>query len=295
MFDEFQIKKYIDSYLISKLDKSISTRQTYSKTLNEFLFFCKVQKSCDFSLSFFQNYLQYLKEAKKMEQNSLKTYLSGLSGFLKYLIQNGIINSNNLKQIKITRKHSFNILSFITVSQLNILLDSIGKKNIQDARDRAIIAIIATTGLDENRILELKFNDFKMFRKKYILAIPDDSSNQISVPIADFVHDILLDYNLMRTKIKNCSDDNLFVSFSNRTLNKKLTERGIQEMIKIRFMNSELSHNEKISKTSLTLKNTGAIYLAGVCKKIEDLMAITGYKHRQTAERFYNFSAKIRK
>jgi hypothetical protein len=93
------------------------------------------------------------------------------------------------------------------------------------------------------------------------------------------------EYLFERDKDAPGKDSPLFASHSNRSANKPITIRGLREMLKQRIEQSNINETEKINFTPLALRQSGAVYLASIGKKPEEIMSVLQLKFKPSAER----------
>jgi site-specific recombinase XerD len=288
--DSRQLQNLINDYLLSIAGLSRQTLKTYQKALSEFSFFFEVDKNFLFSVNDINRYRKYLEQRKRMQAHSIKTYLTALRRFLDFLLKMNLIDSNPAKKVHYKILSANTVISFLSSSQISRLVGSIDKKTIVGLRDIAIIQTIATTGCSEEDLASLICSNFRLFRKKFYLDIArhNVADKKISLDIPDSTCAVLQDYLFERDKNTPPPDSPLFFSYSNRSQFSPLTIRGVRNMIKQRLSTSGLNNPKKGNYSPLSLRQSGALYLASMGKTPEELMEILNIRFKPTALRYYD-------
>ena len=283
-----ELKLLSEEFIGTYSDKSLQTIKTYQKALNEFLFFYDVDKEFYFDSEDVIRYKNYLQTRKRMQDYSIHTYLTALRRFFNYLKNKSILTTNPAKDIKQKLNRKNGKTSFLTSKQIKSITDNISRKQIPGLRDIAVIGLISCTGRAESDLSAMKCSDFKIFRKNYIIVFKRNNE-ECRLILPDHIGMAINEYLFERDKGAPSKDSPLFASHSNRSANQAITIRGLREMLKQRIEQSSINETESINFTPLALRQSGAVYLASIGKKPEEIMSVLQLKFKPTAERNSGF------
>ena len=125
--------------------------------------------------------LRYLTEKRGVSPQTVGDYLSALSGLYKYLIWEGLAESNPippfreryLRNYKNSRNHSASKRKLISVEEMAMLINS-----VLDPRDRAIITLLAKTGIRRRELIDIDLNDVNWIEQSIELKPKAKRSNR---------------------------------------------------------------------------------------------------------------------
>lgn len=276
-----QIESHIQGFIESYKANSKETQLTYKRALNEFLRYFNAGSNFAFLVKDIKNYTKYLEKKKKLEPVSVRTYLTSLRRFCKYLQSNGIIEKNPATRIEYKISEHSEHRNFLTVHEINRLLSSFNDTDYISLRDKTMIILIVFAYATESELINAKVSDLYHFRKKWYFK-----KNDQKIQLPDFASVYLKQYceYLMPAAENNLP---LFVSTSNRSKNKPLTVRGIREALMQRIKNPAAALN---GFTPHTLRQTAAVYLAYKDYSLKEIMAIFHLKHSPTAKKYFKWA-----
>lgn len=280
--DREELELHINRFIESCSEKSLQTRLTYRRSLNDFIYFFNNQRSFGFLVEDIKKYRKYLRYRKRVSDHTVVTYLSALRQFCSYLTLNGILEKNPALRIKIKRKEKQPPISFLTMKESMKLLSIIDLTTLSGQRDMAIISLMLGCGISERDIVNANVGDvFKPRHKWYFRKLIDKKI---------FDYPIDKDYwpyftNYIMKEGEGHGGTPLFVSYSNRSKNMRMTVRGVRENI-FRHLQKSGIKRDGLRLTTLTIRNTGAIILAKSGIKNEELKLRLGIKGEDIAERY---------
>jgi integrase/recombinase XerC len=154
------------SYL--KLQKRFSplTVQSYSLNLNQFFAFLKeeytVQNFSEISHHLIRDFISKMMDAG-LSATSVNQKISTLRSFFKYLLRNGLTDTNPTQKIRgpKTPKH---LPAFVDVEQLEKISQLEGhKSDFENLRDKLIIDVLYQTGMRRAELIGLQENDVDIY------------------------------------------------------------------------------------------------------------------------------------
>ena len=224
------IKQAIDGFLLScKVEgKSYGTIECYSDKLKGFLWYATNYKwPKDISAMTTQHlreFLAYLRETphrfnsicpramKPINNTTIQKYYRAISALLKWSINEGILETNNLAKIKVPRAEKEVVKSLIhtEVNQIISALDN----TFEGIRNKAIILILVDCGLRLGELLNLKIIDINM--EQQLLKV-DGKTGERVVRYGSTTAKALKRYLKIRTRIDG-SNDSLWLTDKGVTL-----------------------------------------------------------------------------
>ncbi len=235
------INDFID-YLVVEKGLSINTQDSYRFDMQEFTNYLnkkKINNLEDIKEQDLINYLEYLKNEKKLQPRSIERHLTTLRSLYKYLVKNEIVKSDitlNIDNMKLGR-HLPDVLSIEEVDNLlNIEI-----KSPYDIRTKAMLEIMYSSGLRVSELVNLELSDIDVYNDT--ILINGKGSKERIVPIGDVAKKYLHDYLEIRNSLikrKNGNPNKLFLNNHglpitrngfNFLLNNILKEKGIKKKV----------------------------------------------------------------
>lgn len=129
-----------------------------------------------------REYIRVLREERKVTLATIENHLSSISSFLEYLVWEGIVESNvapavrkrYLKHYKNGDSGDSHSRKLITIEQLKLLIDS-----IMVPRDKAIILLLAKTGIRRGELISIDVGDVDLVSLKIVLKRKAKRSNRL--------------------------------------------------------------------------------------------------------------------
>ena len=184
-----ELSKLIEEYLFfidTGLGRSASTVNGYRIYLHKFLRASKellnkeIPKAEDINEKLIANYSEWLNNAeggngKKIKPSTQSYHFSALRSFVEYLKDQGIstVNPETIEPIKYPRS----TVKYISVFDVNTLLESIDRSSVIGLRDYAIIELLYSGGLRASEIALLDRNTFN--HRGRSIVIPSNRSKQL--------------------------------------------------------------------------------------------------------------------
>ena len=285
------------SFLQDCTTRNPKTLCTYRVALQSFQKFLQSNNLNVINIASLNKFRDYLLQTKKLKENTVHTYFTGLSRFFHYLIKRRIINYNPVKDIKykITKKNSK--IRFFTHNQIDKIISGIDDTTIHGLRDIALIHIITQTGLKESKVINLKIKHLIHYGKYWYLQFHEANNSKYNTKIrlSNSLIAALETYFKQRGVSLKHKEEHLFISNSNRSKNQQISERSIREIVKRRIQNSSLKKKHKNKLTPVTLRNTGIINVIARINSRDQIKEFFGIKLDSTLDRYLELAKAISK
>ncbi len=127
-----------------------------------------------------REFLRYLKFEKRTSYKTLENYFSALSTFYDYLAYEEIVPANTVLPFRrrYLRRYKSDdeqyVRRLLSIEEMSKLVNS-----ILDPRDKAIIVLLAKTGIRRNELIKLDVDDIKWESYKIVLKRAPKRSNRI--------------------------------------------------------------------------------------------------------------------
>jgi len=162
---------------------SSNTVLSYSRDLKKlFQFFQKEKihwlKAGEEDLIRFIHYLS----RSSLSARSLARLISSLKSFYKFLVLDGMIKKNPAVNLS-SPKTWFSLPKFLTMSEVDLLLNQPDEKDIHGIRDKAMLELLYATGLRVSELITLKINNLNL-EDGFLLCMGKGGKERI-VPIGD--------------------------------------------------------------------------------------------------------------
>ena len=128
-----------------------------------------------------QDFLKYLKQKRKLSVKRMENYFSGLNAFYDYLTFEGIITvkppvveirKRYIRRYK--RESEPSKRKLITITEMATLINS-----ILDIRDKAIVVVLAKTGIRRQELVTLDTSDIDWRDNSITLKVTSKRSNRV--------------------------------------------------------------------------------------------------------------------
>ena len=279
------INDFID-YLVLEKGLSVNTQESYRFDLIEFTNYLnkkKINNLKNIKENDLIDYLEYLKEEKKLASRSIERHLTTLRTLYKYLIKNEIVDNDitlNIDNLKLGR-HLPDVLS---VPEVDNLLD-IKISSIYDIRTKAMLEIMYSSGLRVSELVNLELEDIDMYNDT--ILINGKGSKERIVPIGDYAKKYLKDYLDVRNQLikkKNGNPNKLFLN--NHGL--PITRNGFN------FLLNNILKDKGINKkvTPHTLRHSFATHMLDNGADLRSIQELLGHSDIVTTRIYTHISKK---
>lgn len=201
--------------------------------------------------------------ADKKSPATIQLYLTSAKIFFRWLAMEGIYTNiaDHLKaKVKVNHEHKKDAL---TAAQAGKLIQGVSGKSLKSKRDRAILALMASTGL---RCVEVNRADvadmINQFGKTYLLIQgKGHSSKDAKVLLPAQVEALIRDYLQARGTVEG--NQPLFTSCANRNFGARISTQSISKMIKANLRAAGFD-TPRLTAHSLRHTAATAMIIAGV-------------------------------
>jgi integrase/recombinase XerD len=223
-----QITRFLD-YLYLEKNLSLNTIYAYKTDLKLFSSFLESVKGVSITNVDQNLLLRYLTFCQKSGSGTrtIARYISSIRAFFKFLFDENLILRDPTVNIQ-TPKITLNPPEYLTLEEVDLLLNIPKENTVLGQRDRTIIELMYSCGLRVSEIAELKTGNIS-YEDEYILIFGKGRKERI-VPFGNQARGLLKRYRdwsriiLLRGKIR----DTFFLNFRGDPLSRK----GIWKMIK---------------------------------------------------------------
>jgi len=223
----------IEDFIRSQ-DVKTSSKETYRKSLKQFLLYSTERNLQDPTREDILNYKTYLLNDKKLSPTTVTSYLVAVRKFFEW-VESEKLYPNIAKSIKGAKRPKGFRKDVLTVAQIKDVLSNIDRSDLEGKRDYALINLLVRTGLRTIEIQRALIEDLRQEGGEAVLFIQgkgrdlkDDFvllTNETLKPIREY----------LKERGKVGEKDPLFSSHSNKNKGKGLTTRSIRRIVKKRL------------------------------------------------------------
>jgi len=218
--------KYLNEfiqYLEVERNYSNNTIKSYKNDLKEFFDYTEKDLT-DVKNRDIRIFIEYLYDIDR-KRTTINRKISVLRTYFKFLRREELLDENPMEEI-LSAKNNKKLPDFLTINEINDLINSIGEENLLDLRNKTILELLYATGLRVEELVNLKKNDIN-FGNKY-LKVTGKGNKERSVPITDIALKKVNRY-LKRRKYEN---EIIFLSKNGNPLSQRDIRRIFKKLIK---------------------------------------------------------------
>ena len=262
--------------------------QTYSKCIKQLArYFAENQISTP-TREDMENWRDSLIESGK-SASTVNLYLTSCKLFFRWLAQEKLYRNitDHLKnRVKVSNGHKKDALS---VKQAKDLQKSIKGRSLKALRDKAIIALMVTTGVRSIEVVRANYCDIRQTNGNYFLFVQGKgrSDKAESVLIAPKVYEKIQAYLKARKSSgeKVLKNSPLFVSTANRNKNARLDTQTIRKMIKFNLRKVGI---DTPTITCHSLRHTAATIMIQQGEKLYNVQMVLRHRNLATTMIYNN-------
>ncbi len=252
-------------------DVAPDTVATYNRRVQQYLAWCQ-----DFHITpakadkeVILRFRSYLIKTRKQKPATISLTLVVIRRFYESCLKKNLVKENPVIGVKAPRSKvtTSEGITFLTGSQLQVLLDAVGNdSSIKALRDRLLIAIMALEGLRSVEVFRANLGDIQQTHQQYFLKV-DGKKKIKTVPLRSDIVNVLKKYQQVRLASGEqlSSNSPLIISLSNQTKGKRLSRRGIEYIVDGYLDSTQLKRiDNSQSRSTHSLRHTaGTLGLAG--------------------------------
>jgi integrase/recombinase XerC len=222
-------------YLTFEKRYSFHTQQSYQIDLNQFAEFCKqtfeVDDPSSIDHKMIRKWIVQLMD-ENISSRSVNRKLSALKSFYRFLMKEGILQSNPLNKI-IAPKIKKRLPSFVEEKQMDVLLDDIEfDDNFDGTRNKIIIEMFYYTGIRLSELVNLKNTDVDA--SNLLIKVTGKRNKQRLIPFTkEFAGEIEAYKQLRDTTCEANTEGYLFVTNKGAKLYPELVYRVIRKYLQL--------------------------------------------------------------
>ncbi|RKY63370.1 MAG: tyrosine recombinase XerC [Candidatus Latescibacterota bacterium] len=221
------LKKFLD-YLSLQKNCSSNTLRGYRRDIFQFINFLKKNKINSFKSISYQDLLSYLGYLRNYgySETTIGRKVASLKSFFKFLSARKIIKSNPVALLSSPKKPD-RLPDFLTLEEVEKILNIPSEKNWQSLRDKAILELLYSTGIRVGELTSLKIGDIDFFQE--LIKVKGKGKKERIVPIGRYALKALIEYIERRP---NKKEKNVFLNKYGKPLSERSVERIIDKFSK---------------------------------------------------------------
>ena len=203
MLQEFQ------QHLIEQRNLVPITIQTYLGTVEHFLIHCYTAKPLKLDTLSVQEITDYmLQQARHYSAGQTQLIASGLRNFFRFLLQQGITNTNFAQCVLTPARRQLSTLpKFIKADDVELLLQSFNQETPAGRRNFAILQLLAQLGLRSGEVASLTLDDINW--DEGIITVGGKGGHKDQLPLPQEVGQAIANY--LCNGRPSCSTRHVFV------------------------------------------------------------------------------------
>lgn len=288
---------HLQAFLSSLSEKSKETRGTYERSLKEFIQFFALDRKFFFRVRDVERYKEHLVKRKNMQEVSVATYMTALRRFCQHLVDTGILEKNPAKRVQGGRRPTAHTRTFLTLAEIEQLLSSIELTTPVALRDRALIQTMLGCACSELELSNANVGDLYQQGRSWRLNVlgKGKSIKDETIPVPLETVRVIQEY--LQIRLVNGQvpepDAPMFLSYSNRSREARMTIRGVREAIVQRLQASGIKKGRDRKLTPFSLRHTAGILLVESGATPEELMLRMRIEWRPTAMLYFQQKGKL--
>lgn len=211
-----------------------NSRQSYRSALEKFLAWYSAAGHAALNAATVREYLLYLENSGKA-RGTIATTLSVLRQLFKDLRRLGTINEKtyrDLLEIRFRRPRGQRLRTWLTLAEVQELLQGLPRDRIHDVRDRAILALLAGCGLRRFELCGLRLEQLQEAQGRPVIAdIHGKGDRQRTVAVPAWAGDCLEEWIADSAELR----PGAFIFFSIRRNgtpgSARITPQGVRDIV----------------------------------------------------------------
>jgi tyrosine recombinase XerC len=215
------IEKYL-AYIEHNKNFSSQTLRAYRNDLNQYLSFIRDEgcKSLEnVTRLIFRTFLAYLKKQEYSKTTVARKVVS-IRSFYKYLCKEGFLECSPAENVR-TPKQDRKLPGFMSISEIETLLDIPDSTSLPGLRDRAIMETLYSTGIRVSELASLNVADINY--NNGLIKVRGKGKKERIVPVGNHA------LQSIRSYLDKRNSDSRALFLNNR--NGRLTDRSVARML----------------------------------------------------------------
>jgi len=217
------LQSFLD-YLAYQKDFSSNTTRAYETDLKQFTTFLRGKKIASFrqvDYSVFLMFLTFLKTEKKYKEKSIARKVASLKSFFRFLSVRKSIGTNPALLLY-SPKVPERLPDFLTIEEVNRILDAPKGNGWQTFRDRAILELLYATGIRVGELTSLTLKNVNILEE--MIKVEGKGRKERIVPMGRPAVKAMIEYIEIR---RGKRDEGVFLN----KYGKPLTDRGLERLV----------------------------------------------------------------
>ncbi len=270
-----------------KVEKQYSdhTLRSYSTDLNAFLEFME-ERDCDLdgaSVRDLRGFLAVLR-AQGLARSTIARKLSAIRSFYKFLYRNGVISDNPAGSLR-TPKQEQKLPEFLTVSEIDTLMEAPDTSEWMGARDRAILESLYGGGLRVSELVGLDNDDVELPRG--LAHVEGKGKKQRLVPLGRSAADAIQKYKTMRADVELSQKDPQAL-FLNAVDGRRITARSVRRVLRKRLQEAGLDS----SLSPHDLRHSFATHMLQNGADLRSVQELLGHENLSTTQIYTHLTTR---
>lgn len=222
-------------------------------------------------------------ESIKVSKRSQARILSSLKSFFNYMIIEGYIRENPCDRVEAPKLGRY-LPAVLSVDEVAAIIDAVPLDSWSGLRDRAVLELLYGCGLRVSEACNLKISD--IFFKEAFVRVVGKGDKQRIVPLGDMAAEAILAYLPLRPEAASGAyEDILFLNRFGKTLSRVSVFTMVQTMAARAGVNKEVSpHTFRHSFATHLIENGADLRVVQEMLGHESILTTEIYTHIDTAK-----------
>ena len=295
------IRLFLIQFLPNEKGVSENTILAYRDALKLLLKYCadylnfKIDKlPCDqIGEEIIRNFLDHLEQNRRCCSKTRNARLAALKTFFYYLGREApecLDNSRRIKAIP-QKKTPHKTVEYLEPNELKAIIESINITTRNGSRDKALLILMHNTGARVQEVVDIKLNDLR-FDAAMQVKLTGKGKKERVIPLWEDTVEAIKAY-LLERKIKQDSDDHLFLNFKGESI----TRFGIRYIIK-KYTNKAIEKQPSLKQKKVsphTIRHTTAMHLLQAGNELNVVRLWLGHSQLNTTHMYIEINMKMKK
>jgi len=214
------LRRFVD-YLYLEKGLALNTVDSYKSDLSLFLSYLEFEKLGLFDVDE-RTVVEYLSFCSRtgLNHRTISRYISSIRALFRFMVNEDIVTRDPTVNLS-TPKAVKNPPEYLTVEEVEILLDMPNEKTVLGLRDKAILELLYSCGLRISEVTALELGNVR-FSERFVLVYGKGSKERI-VPFGKRAEKLLKEYidTSRGSLLKKKSSSALFLNFRGDPLSRK--------------------------------------------------------------------------